>query len=117
MAAALVSCTTFFLTPLDMARPDDNKQALKIEWLESTLAFTREKIQLEDVLGHLLRDLAEMTTRVRADEQKLGRLVAQSDALLEAMRTEAWASRRAKARIEGLNRMLLAAEEERREKH
>ena len=74
-------------------------QALKIEWLESTLAYTREKIQMEEVLGHLLRDLAgEMTTIHR-----LHRLVDLSDALLESMRMESSATRQTKAQLEALN--------------
>ena len=61
-------------------------EALRIQWLESTLEFTREKINLEDVLASLMKHLAETTVSSRAEEQKMARLIAKSDTLLQAMR-------------------------------
>ena len=38
-----------------------SREFLRIQWLESTLEFTREKINLEDVLASLMKYLAETT--------------------------------------------------------
>ena len=51
-------------------------ESLRIQWLESTLEFTREKINLEDVLASLMKYLAETTVSSRDVEQKMARLIA-----------------------------------------
>ena len=51
-------------------------ESLRIQWLESTLEFTREKINLEDVLASLMKYLAETTVSSRAVEQKMACLIA-----------------------------------------
>lgn len=59
---------------------------LRIQWLESTLAFTREKIKLEHVLDHLLKDLADSTLSIQATEKDLHRLLTKSEDLLRDMK-------------------------------
>ena len=83
-------------------------EALRIEWLESTLEFTREKINLEDVLASLMKHLAESTVSNSVIEQKLGRLIAKSDMILHAMRMEVSVCKEVKEKLVALNSMLEA---------
>ena len=85
--------------------------SLKIKWLESTLEFTREKIGVEEVLGHLLRDLAETTIANRIEEQKLHRLVVKSSSLLQLLREELRASRVALKKLKAMNNFLMKADQ------
>ena len=85
-------------------------EALRIQWLESTLEFTREKINLEDVLASLMKHLAETTVSSRAEEQKMARLIAKSDTLLQAMRMELLLCKEVKEKLVALNSMLATSE-------
>ena len=81
---------------------------LRIQWLESTLEFTREKINLEDVLASLMNHLAETTVSSKASEQKLNRIIVKSDMLLHAMRMEVLACKEVKEKLVALNSMLVS---------
>jgi DNA-binding protein H-NS len=88
------------------AMSSTSTEELRIRWLESTLEFTREKIKLEEVLGHLLQQLAETTGRARAEAQRLDRMTGKAEALLASMRSEAAANRRAVEKLTCLNEEL-----------
>lgn len=75
---------------------------LRLEWLESTLAFTREKMQLEDVLINILSQLAEATNATKTTDNRLTRLITKSESLLESMKKEAALCRQSLENLQSL---------------
>jgi hypothetical protein len=80
----------------------------KIDLLESTLEFTKEKIGLEHVLVQLLGNLADATVAKQTDENQVDRLVAKSEALLAAMKDEISSVRQIKGHLISLVDLIAA---------
>ena len=76
--------------------------------LESTLEFTREKINLEDVLASLMEHLAATTVSTRATEQKMANLIAKSDTLLQSMRMEVRVSLRFGFQVSDIDKIVFS---------